>query len=85
MKISNRKHPAIVAIRATTSASSRRNPLCCSSSTSNTSSDVIAMPHGRGIPNRRFSAIAEPITSARSQAAIAISQITQRNSDAGRE
>ncbi len=34
--------------------------------------------HVRGIWNRRFKAIAEPITSARSQAAMAISQNIQR-------
>ena len=79
------KHPAIVAIRAMTSASSSRKPRCCRYSTSSTSSAVITMPHGNGTPNSRFSAIAEPITSARSQAAIAISQITQSRMEVGRE
>ncbi len=85
MTISNRKQPAMVAISATTSASSSRKPLCCRNSTISTSSAVIAMPHGRGIPNSRFSPIADPITSARSHAAIATSHSTQRASVVGRE
>ena len=43
------------------------------------------MPSGSGMPNNRFRAIADPITSARSQAAIAISQSTQSAREAGRE
>jgi hypothetical protein len=38
---------------------------------------VIAIPHGSGMSNSRFSAIAVPITSARSHAAMAISQRNQ--------
>ena len=83
--ISNRKQPAIVAISATTSASSSRKPLCWRNRTSSTSSAVIAIPHGNGIPNSRFRAIADPITSARSQAAMAISQITHNAMELGLE
>jgi len=75
----------MVAISATTSASSSRKPLCCRYSTISTSSAVIAMPHGSGIPNNRFNPIAEPITSARSHAAIATSHSTQRAIVVGRE
>ena len=85
MTISNRKHPAIVAISTTTNASSSRNPLCCSNSTISTSSAVIMMPQVIGMPNSRLSPIADPITSARSQAAIAISHSTQRAIVVGRE
>ena len=46
--------------------------------TSSTSADVRHTPHIIGRPNSRFSAIAAPITSARSHAAIAISQSSQR-------
>ena len=71
--ISNRKHAPTVTTSAMTSASMIRNPLFCSHSTSMTSSAVIPTPHASGIPNRRFSAIAAPMTSARSHAAMAIS------------
>ena len=54
-------------------------------STISTSKAVMTMPHGSGMPNSRFNAIAEPMTSARSQAAIAISQITHRKNDTGLE
>src|SRR5213594_4455807 len=77
MKISNRKQPAMVAISATTRASSNRNPLFCRNRTISTSRAVIAMPHARGMPNSRLSPIAEPITSARSHAAIATAQHPQ--------
>ena len=50
-----------------------------------TSRAVIAIPHGSGMPNNRLRAIADPITSARSHAAMAISQMTQRKNDTGRE
>ena len=53
------------------------SPCSAGSSTSSTSSAVIATPQASGMPNSRLSAMAEPITSARSQAAIAISQSTQ--------
>ena len=42
-----------------------------------TSRAVRQTPQMSGIPNSRLSAMAEPITSARSQAAIAISHSTQ--------
>ena len=85
MAISNKKQPAMVTMSATTNASSRRNPLCCSNRTSSTSSAVMTIPIGSGIPNSRFSAIAEPITSAKSHAAMATSHKSQRASVAGRE
>ena len=45
----------------------------------------MTIPHASGMPNSRFKAIAEPMTSARSQAAIAISQITHRKNETGFE
>ena len=85
MMISKRKHPAMVAINATTNASSSRKPWCWRNSTSSTSSAVIVIPQVSGIPNRRFSPIADPITSARSHAAIASSHTTHRKRVVGRE
>ena len=85
IRISNKKQPAIVAIKTMTSASSSRKPRFCRYRMTSTSSAVMAIPQGSGMPNRRLSAIAEPITSARSQAAIAISHSTQSPSDTGRE
>ena len=63
----------MIPISAITIASTVRNPQRCSSRISSTSSPVISTPQIRGMWNSRFSAIADPITSARSQAAIAIS------------
>ena len=51
---------------------------CCRNRTISTSSAVRQTPQISGRPNSRFSAIAAPITSARSQAAIAISHSTHR-------
>ena len=85
MMISNRKQAPTVATSVMTSASSMRKPRCCNVRMINTSAAVIRMPHVSGIPNSRLSAIAVPITSARSQAAIAISQSTQSAKETGRE
>ena len=65
--------PAISTISAMTSASTYRKPLCCRNSTTSTSSAVRQTPQINGSPNSRFRAMAAPMTSARSQAAIAIS------------
>ena len=46
---------------------------------------VMTIPAKIGIPNNNCSAKAEPITSAKSQAAIAISQTTQRKIATGLE
>ena len=85
MNSSNRKHPPTTAISAITSASSMRKPLFCKYSTINTSTAVIAMPTGSVIPKSRLRAIAVPITSARSHAAMAISHSTQRPKATGGE
>ena len=83
--ISKRKQTPTVATSVITSASIQRNPLFCRARMRMTSSAVIAIPHGSGMPKRRLSAIAVPMTSARSQAAIAISQSTQSAKPTGRE
>ena len=44
----------------------------------NTSTTVMTTPQVKGIPKSRFKAIADPMTSAKSQAAIAISQKTHK-------
>ena len=72
--ISKRKQRPIVAISVMTSASSTRTPRFCSDSSSSTSKPVTSTPTAIGQLNSRLSAIAEPITSARSHAAMAISQ-----------
>ncbi len=82
---SNRKLAAMVAMRVMTSASTSRKPRFCSSSTSSTSKPVSSTPTASGMWNRSWSAMADPMTSARSHAAIAISQMTQWNSTTGRE
>ena len=70
---STAKHAATMVMRAITNASSWRNPRCCSSRISSTSAAVSAAPMTSGKPKRSWSAIAVPITSARSQAMIASS------------
>jgi hypothetical protein len=77
MMISNRKQTPTIATSEITSASSQRKPLFCRYRTRRTSSAVMATPQASGIPKRRLRAIAVPMTSARSQAAMAISQRTQ--------
>src|SRR6185437_7076418 len=72
--ISNRKQKPTVAMSTMTSASSTRTPRCWSASSSSTSNPVTSTPTATGMWNSRLSAIADPITSARSQAAIATSQ-----------
>ena len=62
---------------ATTRPSTYRKPRCCSDSTISTSSAVRQTPQSSGMPKSRLSAMAAPSTSARSQAAIAISQSSQ--------
>ena len=52
---------------------------------SSTSSAVRHTPQTSGMPKSRFSAMAEPITSARSHAAMAISHSTQSTKLTGRE
>ncbi len=85
MMISNRKHAPIVAISVTTIASSIRYPRCWSTRMSSTSAAVMTIPSVIGIPKSRLSAMAEPMTSARSHAAIAISHMIQWAIEAGRE
>ena len=57
----------------------------CKNSTITTSSAVNTTPTISGNPKSKFKAIAEPITSAKSQAAIAISQSTHSPKLTGRE
>ena len=85
MTSSTAKQTPMVTISAMTKASSQRKPLFCSSRISRTSNAVSTTPHTSGIPKSRLSAMAEPITSARSQAAIAISHSTQSTKLTGRE
>ncbi len=66
-------------------ASSHRKPKCWSTSISRTSAAVMHTPTTSGIPNSNWSAIAVPITSARSQAMMASSHRTQRVKLTGRE
>jgi hypothetical protein len=68
-----------------TSASTNRNPRCWRSRMSSTSSAVSTTPTASGMPKSRCSAIADPMTSARSHAAMAISHRTQWKMTAGRE
>ena len=83
--ISKRKHSPTSATSEITNASRSRKPLFCRYRIASTSSVVIRMPMTSGMPNSRLIAIADPITSARSHAAIASSQITQRKNETGRE
>ena len=68
-----------------TKASRKRKPLFISSSSRKASSAVISAPPIRGMPNSNLSAIAVPMTSARSQAMIAASQASQSMKLTGRE
>ena len=77
--------PAISTISAMTSASTYRKPLCCRNSTTSTSSAVRQTPQMSGSPKSRFRAMAAPMTSARSQAAIAISHRIHKAMVVGRE
>ena len=61
----------------TTKASTQRKPSCCIHRIRNTSSAVSSTPISSGMPNRRLSPIAVPITSARSVAQMANSASAQ--------
>jgi len=65
IRISNRKQPPTVAMSTRRAPRAAGTPAACRYSTARTSNAVIAIPHGSGRPNNRFSAIAEPMTSAR--------------------
>ena len=67
------KTRAMVAISTITRVSSARNPLFCNTRMSNTSTAVMITPYNMGMLNRSLRAMAEPMTSARSVAAIASS------------
>ena len=62
-----------------------RKPLFCRKRISSTSAQVITQPQTSGMPKSNCNPMADPITSARSQAAIAISHRTQRNQTVGFE
>ena len=65
-------------ISPATKLSSHLKPLDCNIRISKTSIPVIKIPTGSGIPKSKFKAIAEPITSAKSQAIMAISHKTHK-------
>ncbi len=67
------KHPPIVTTSVRMNASSRRMPKFESASRDSTSSAVMETPARSGRPNRSWSPIAAPMTSATSQATIASS------------
>ena len=67
------KQIMMMIISATMKASTLRNPRRSSARMTKTSSAVSTTPQTSGRPNSSWSAIAVPITSARSQATIAIS------------
>ena len=75
----------MVAISVITIASIQRNPRPCSARTIKTSAPVINTPASSGRPKRSFSATAEPNTSAKSQAAMAISHKIHKAKPTGRE
>ena len=70
------KQPAITVISASTKASMARMPKLWNHSTSSVSAAVSSTPVSSGMWNSRFSPMAAPRTSARSQAAMAISHST---------
>ena len=78
------KQPAITISSAMMKASRKRKPWFISSSSRNASSAVISAPAINGMPNSSCSAIAVPITSARSQAMIAVSQASHSAKLTGR-
>ncbi len=73
-----RSRPRSRSSSAMTKASRKRKPRFIRSSSRNASSAAISAPPIRGMPNSSLSAIAVPITSARSQAMIAASQASQQ-------
>ena len=77
------KQTEIVAMSVTMSASMMRKPRFCRYRMASTSAQVMMQPQIIGMPKRIFSAMAEPMTSARSQAAMAISHSTHRNQTTG--
>ncbi len=79
------KQAKMIASKATTNASSARKPRFISHSTRTTSIAVMIAPTSNGIPNSNLRAIAVPITSARSQAMIAASQMPHSPRLTGRE
>ena len=79
------KQTVMTTMSAITKASSARKPRLCRARIKSTSRAVSTAPSTSGMPKRSFSAMAVPMTSARSQAMIASSQISQRgNWSAGR-
>src|ERR1035437_2486448 len=73
-KISTQKQAAITAISVKITSSIVRMPKLWNQSSSSVSAEVIRTPASRGMWNSRLSPMAAPMTSARSQAATAISQ-----------
>ena len=65
-------------------SSNGRNPRLCRASSANATIPVMSPPVNSGIPNSRFSAIAPPITSARSVAIATNSACTHIPRDTGR-
>ena len=78
------KQIAMTPSSVTMKASIQRKPRFCIHRIRNTSSAVIRTPSSSGMPNRRLSPIAVPITSARSVAQIAISAIAHSGHDTAR-
>ncbi|MET3826900.1 hypothetical protein ABIC16_002593 [Sphingomonas sp. PvP055] len=78
------KHSPMVATRTMMIASILRNPRLTSNSKSKTSRPVRTTPHTSGNPNSKLSATADPITSAKSHAMIAISHSNHRAIPTGR-
>jgi len=75
----------MVATIVTTTASIHRIPRCSSSKITTTSSAIRHTAHNNGIPVNRCTPIAPPSTSAKSHAAIAISQSTHRKIVTGQD
>ena len=78
-----RSHANTEFMRSLTSI--QRKPLFWSQRIISTSSAVMMQPQTSGMPKSNCSPIAEPTTSARSQAAMASSHRTQRNNKTGFE
>ena len=82
--ISTARHPPTVMISATMNASIILTPRLCRKRIRSVSKAVTTTPARRGRPNSSCSPMAEPSTSARSQAAIAISHTTHSTHETGR-
>ena len=78
------KHTAIVTISARTKLSITRIPSRVSHNISRVSKEVSNTPASNGIWNKRLRPMAAPSTSARSQAAMAISQSTHSAQETAR-